>query len=380
MKNNKSPLSALQKEIKKLLEKGISEGNFPSAAVGISLGLGKEKKTLLTYSGNATLYPIKRKLKKNDFFDLASLTKPFATTVAILCLIKEKKIDIEEKLPSLLGKKIKGIKSTISTRQLLSHSSGFPAHREYFTILRDIKIKERNEFVENAILQEPLEYEPGTRTLYSDLGFMLLGRIIEIKAGYSLTHYVEEKVLKPLNLENKIFYKPLFEEKKTHKETDFVATEICSWRKKVLCGEVHDDNCYSLGGATGHSGLFGNIAGVTTYAGILLDLWKGALIHPNINKEDLVYFLTRQREISGSNRALGFDTPAAKESSSGRLLSKKSVGHLGFTGTSFWIDPEKEVVIVLLTNRVHPSRENINIKQFRPYFHDRVMEKLFPPA
>jgi CubicO group peptidase (beta-lactamase class C family) len=105
-------------------------------------------------------------------------------------------------------------------------------------------------------------------------------------------------------------------------------------------------------------------------------MWKGAVKHPNIQKEDLVVFLARQQQIAGSTWALGFDTPAQKESSSGTYLSKTSVGHLGFTGTSFWIDPEKDVAVVLLSNRVHPSRENIKIKQFRPYFHNKVMEKL----
>ena len=233
-------------------------------------------------------------------------------------------------------------------------------------------------FLKNRKLQETLEHAPGSTSLYSDLGFILLGRIIEKKAGCILAHYVEEKVLRPLNLEKKIFFNPLFEGKKSTSKTDFVATENCPWREKILCGEVHDDNCYSMGGVAGHSGLFGNIEGVTTYAGMILDMWKGVAKHPNINKEDLEGFLVRQQKIPGSSWALGFDTPAKKESSSGNHLSQKSIGHLGFTGTSFWIDPEKDTVIVLLTNRVHPSRENIKIKQFRPYFHDRVMEKLFP--
>jgi len=106
-------------------------------------------------------------------------------------------------------------------------------------------------------------------------------------------------------------------------------------------------------------------------------MWKGEAEHPNIKSEDLEYFLTRQQIIEGSTWALGFDTPTEKESSSGKYLSPKSVGHLGFTGTSFWIDPEKKTAIVLLTNRVHPSRENNKIKKFRPYFHDRVLKKLF---
>ncbi len=377
MKNEKPPLLALQKDIRKLLEKGVAEGVFPSAAAGIIYGYGKEKKQCICHCGNATLQPEKRRLKKNNFFDLASLTKPLATTLAILCLINEKKIDIDEKLPSLFEKNIKGEKRKISIRNLLSHSSGLPAHREYFKILKEIQTDKKKDYIENLILHEPLIYDPGTTSIYSDLGFILLGIIIEKRAGVTLNHYVEEKVLKPLNLENKIFYNPLILTNKSFSKIDFVATEYCPWRKKTLCGEVHDDNCYTMGGVSGHSGLFGNITGVAEYTGKILEMWKGELKHPNINKEDLIHFLVRQ-EIPGSSWALGFDTPAAKESSCGRYLSKNSVGHLGFTGTSFWIDPEKETVIVLLTNRVHPSRENARIKQFRPYFHDRVIEKIFP--
>ena len=378
MKYGPPPSIILQKHIKKLLEKGVSEGVFPAAAAGVSCGIGKEKKKVIALCGHAALYPEKRKLKKNDFFDLASLTKPLATTLAILCLIKDKKIDLDERLPSLLEKKIEGDKSTISIKNLLSHSSGFPAHREYFKILKDMEPTGKKEFVENLILQEPLEHEPGTRELYSDLGFILLGRIIEKKGGCGLASYVEDKVLRPLGLDRKIFYSPQGERKYRHRPIDFAATENCPWRKKILCGEVHDDNCYTMGGVAGHSGLFGNIEAVTAYAGMILAMWKGVVEHPNIKQEDLVRFLARQEKIPGGNWALGFDTPAIKESSSGSHLSQKSVGHLGFTGTSFWIDPEKDVVIVLLSNRVHPSRENSKIKGYRPYFHDRVMEILFP--
>lgn len=378
MKTDKTPLSITKKDIKKLLERGVNDGVFPAAAAGIIWGSGKERKQVISHCGNATVYPEKRRLKRNDFFDLASLTKPLATTMAILCLLNDKKIGIEEKLPSLLEKQIKGEKSQIKISALLSHSSGLPAHREYFNILKTSKAKEKNKLVENLILKEPLDYDPGKSTQYSDLGFMLLGRIVEKKADCSLADYVEAKVLGPLGLTKKIFYNPLRHGNKGFLETDFAATENCPWRKKILCGQVHDDNCYSMGGVAGHSGLFGNIEGVTTFAGIILDMWKGAITHPNIKKEDLMLFLVRQQKKPGSSWALGFDTPAAKESSSGAYLSQKSVGHLGFTGTSFWIDPEKEIVIVLLTNRVHPSRENSKIKLFRPYFHDRVIEKLFP--
>ena len=377
MKSEKTPLTGVQSEIKKLLQEGFMAGVFPAAAAGISFGCGSQKKQVVCFYGNATLYPKKRALQKNNFFDLASLTKPFATSMAVLCLIKEKKIDIEEPLASLFERKIPGEKKRITVKNLLSHTSGLPANREYYHILNNITPKDKNEFIEDIIIREKMEYSPGTKKLYSDLGFILLGRIIEKKAGYTMADYVAEKVLKPLNLKENIFYNPLNKVNKRLKKNDFVATERCPWRKKILCGEVHDDNCYAMGGVAGHSGLFGNIEGVTALTGKILEMWQGETEHPNIKREDLEYFLTRQQIIEGSTWALGFDTPNEKESSSGKYLSPKSVGHLGFTGTSFWIDPEKKTAIVLLTNRVHPSRENNKIKKFRPYFHDRIMEKLF---
>jgi len=378
MNSGKIPEITFKKYIKKLLEKGVFEGVFPCAASGILYGLEKERKKIITYCGNAVLFPEKRKVKKKDYFDLASLTKPFATTMAILCLVKMKKIGLDEKLSSLVEKKIKDERKEITIRQLLSHSAGFPAHREYFNILRYLPRKKKSDHLETLLLNEKLEYKPGTRSVYSDLGFMLLGKIIEKKAECSLADFVEKKVLKPINLEKKIFYTRIIAENKNHKQADFVATENCKWRKKTLCGEVHDDNCYAMGGIAGHSGLFGNIEGVTALAGLILDMWKGRAIHPNIENNDLKTFLRRQSYIPGSTWALGFDTPAENGSSSGKHLSARSVGHLGFTGTSFWIDPVKEIVVVLLTNRVHPNRENMKIRQFRPLFHDRVLEKIIP--
>ena len=377
MISKKNTGRTVEKDIKKLLEEGVFKEVFPCAATGILSGTGKEKMKIITYCGNASQYPEKRKLKKNTCFDLASLTKPLATTMAILCLMKMKIIDVDEKLPSLLGKKIKGEKRKITIKQLLAHCSGFPAHRDYYRILKEIPVNKRGDFVENLLLREELEYPPETKAVYSDLGFMLLGRIIEKKSGYSLEKFVKEKVLQPLNLEKKIFFNPLFDSNHSYRNKEFVATENCSWRKKVLYGEVHDDNCYAMGGVAGHSGLFGDIESVTNYAGLIFDIWKGVANHPNIESRDLINFLIRQQKIPGSTRTLGFDTTIKSGSSSGIHFSEKSVGHLGFSGTSFWMDPEKDVIVVLLSNRVHPSRENIKIKLFRPYFHDMVMERIF---
>ena len=256
MKSVKSPLISVQNEIKNLLKKGISEGVFPAAAAGIFQGLGKEKKVFTSFYGNAAIYPEKRVLKKNNFFDLASLTKPLATTMAILCLMKEKKIDIDETLPSLLEIKIKGKKRKIKAKHLLNHSSGLPAHREYFKMLKDIPQKEKSKVVENLILQERQEYIPGTASIYSDLGFMLLGSIIEKKSGCGLEYYVAEKVLKPLNLEKKIFYKPLFQEKSRFDKKILLPQKTAPGEKKyylakymmiivIPWGELQDTAVYS---------------------------------------------------------------------------------------------------------------------------------------
>ena len=373
MKSNKLPEVTLKKDINKILIKGVEEGVFPCAASGIFYRQNGERKEIINFVGNAALFPVKRELKKNDFFDLASLTKPLATTLAVLCLVKMKKISLDEKISSIFNKKVKEEKKGINIRQLLSHSAGFPAHRDYFTLLRDVPDKEKSDKILTLLLNEKIEYEPGSQSVYSDLGFMLLGKIIEKRGGCSLAEFVEKKVLKPIHLQNKIFYNPLHSE---NKKKGFVATEKCTWRNKVLTGEVHDDNCYAMGGIAGHSGLFGNIEGVTDYTCFILDMWKNRVNHPNIANKDLKKFLTRQ-PIPGSCWALGFDTPAVKESSSGKHFTSASVGHLGFTGTSFWIDPIKEIVVVLLTNRVHPDRANIQIRKFRPLFHDYVMEKIF---
>jgi CubicO group peptidase (beta-lactamase class C family) len=212
---------------------------------------------------------------------------------------------------------------------------------------------------------------------------MLLGRIIEIKSGCDLDQFVKEKVMKPIGLENRIIFRPLYGKQKSKKEPQperkFVATENCTWRGKVLCGEVHDDNSYVMGGISGHSGIFGDIESVLELTVSVLDLLKGRTTHPNINKKDLQGFLKKQNQTIKTTWALGFDTPSQQESSGGGFLSKSSVGHLGFTGTSFWIDPERDLVIVLLSNRVHPNRNNNKIRKFRPFFHDSVIKKIITP-
>ncbi len=353
--------------IKNIIEKAINEDIFPGAAIGIYLR--KQKKSFSAVYGHRSLFPSPEKLEKKTIFDLASLTKPLATTLALLCLLQEKKIALTETLPSLLERDVPEDKKEITLFHLLNHCSGLADYRPFYRELVHVDQINRKRVLLESILQQDLAYPVASRALYSDLGFILLGEIIEIKSGRYLSEYVREKVMTPIGLAEKIIFNPLQKSKK-----NFAATEDCLWRKKVLSGEVHDDNCWTMGGVCGHAGLFADMESVLFLTSFLLDVWLDGVCHPNFSTTVVKNFFKRQNVVPESSWALGFDTPSEKGSSAGKYISRHSVGHLGFTGTSFWIDPERELVIVLLTNRVHPSRENTRIRQFRPLFHDTVIE------
>ncbi|MBU0483755.1 MAG: serine hydrolase [Proteobacteria bacterium] len=364
----------IKNDIYKVLEKGIKNKVFAGAVAAVGIGNGEKSIKIESMCGNSSIYPQQEEIGKDYYFDLASLTKPLATTLAVLCLIKIKKLDLDEKLPDLLERKIEGKKKEIKLRNLLSHSSGLPAYREYFNYIAHENYDDFNIKLLNKIIDEPLNNVTGKKAEYSDLGFMLLGMIIEKKSGVKFDEFVKNNIFMPLKLEDKLFFNRLPFVIKGDKK--FVATEKCMWRKKVLVGEVSDENAYAMGGVSGHAGLFGNIEGVLSLTLNILDQWKGRKKHSNYKSSDLKKFLNRQKEIEENTWALGFDTPSLKKSSGGDYLSPLSVGHLGFTGTSFWIDPTRDLVMILLTNRIHPNRNNEKIKEFRPYFHNTIMESL----
>jgi CubicO group peptidase (beta-lactamase class C family) len=371
LKDDGSFAAYLYKNLDPLIKDTISRKFFPGAAVGVSVNCGAQKKSFSAVWGNSSLFPWQKKVRKETLFDLASLTKPFATTLALLCLVQEKKIHLDETLPSLLEMDIPPDKKNITLRHLLNHCSGFADHHPFFKQIIHVDEQKRKNTLLDLILTDNLCWPVGSKTLYSDLGFILLGMIVEIQSGLPLDIFVMEKVMAPLGLADSIVFNPLQKNKK-----DFAATENCPWRKKVLVGEVHDDNTYAVGGVSGQAGLFGAIDSVLFLSSFLLDVWQDKAAHPHFSGALLKEFLKRQDMVKESTWALGFDTPSPTGSSAGRYISRDSVGHLGFTGTSFWIDPERQLVMVLLTNRVHPSRENNLIRQFRPLFHDRVIESL----
>jgi CubicO group peptidase (beta-lactamase class C family) len=371
LKEEGSFSAACYKNLDPLLRNAVSRHVFPGAAVGIAVHCGLRRRSFFACWGNAALVPQPRQLANTTLFDLASLTKPLATVLALLCLIQEKKITLDEPLASLLQREVPADKKNITLRHLLNHCSGFTAHRPFYLQLVPHVPQERKNILLDLIIADELAYPVGGRSLYSDLGFMVLGQVVEIQAGVPLDLYVREKVMAPLGLADTLVFNPAEKKKK-----DFAATELCPWRHKVLDGEVHDDNTWAVGGVSGQAGLFGDIDGVLSLVSFLLAAWQGKAEHPNFSRALLQEFLRRQEMVADSSWALGFDTPSPVGSSAGRYISPASVGHLGFTGTSFWIDPGRELVMVLLTNRVHPSRANNLIREFRPLFHERVMEML----
>ncbi|MFP3982201.1 MAG: serine hydrolase domain-containing protein [Desulfurivibrionaceae bacterium] len=358
------------------LVKGISESVFPGACAAVSFPFQGGKKRIISCSGKKSLFYSREEVKEDTVFDLASLTKPLATSLAVLCLLKENLIRMDDRLSLLLEEEVKVDKKDITLFHLLNHCSGLPAYKPFYKGIFSGSPEERKEGIVRDILGSPLDYQPGKESVYSDPGFILLDRIVEIKAERSLDLYLAEKILKPLGMERNLFFITPGTGKRIKKE-NFAATENCPWRKRVIRGEVHDENTYFTGGVSGQAGLFGDAEAVLKLAEFILEMWKDRKTHPHIRNTDLHNFLERQDIVKDSTRALGFDTPSGEGSSAGKLLSRKSAGHLGFTGTSFWIDPESELVIVLLSNRIHPTRDNNRIREFRPFFHDGIVSRFF---
>jgi CubicO group peptidase (beta-lactamase class C family) len=224
------------------------------------------------------------------------------------------------------------------------------------------------------LIERPLAYRPGTDTIYSDLGFMMLKWVVERASGAGVKDYLESRIYGPLGLRNTLLNTgPAFDLGlgKAH----FAATEDCPWRRKVMLGQVHDENAYVLGGYSGHAGLFSNAEETRVLADLLMQHFRGER-EDFFRPKTVRAFFRRQSLTKQSTWALGWDTPSEEGSSAGRYFSTHSVGHLGFTGTSIWMDLERDVIVIFLTNRIHPTRKNEKIRAFRPRLHDRVMEAL----
>ncbi len=356
------------KAVRELMKGGTEEGIFPG---GVLLVATQDQVVFFEAFGRARLAP-ERPMTTETVFDLASLTKPLATTVSMMVLVQQEKVGLDQ----ILGRSIPDFSGTdkkgVTVRQLLCHTAGMPDYRPYYETLSKWPPSERKDEVRKLLVGEALIHEPGKGCLYSDLGFMILEWLIECASEKPLDRFVQESVYAPLRLRD-LFFVPL-EGLKDRDHHPYAATEHCPWRGKILEGAVHDDNAYTLGGVAGHAGLFGTARDIYGLLRELLNTYLGES-NTGVFHEDLVHTFFQRHSDVGS-WALGFDTPTRPDSSSGHYFSDQSVGHLGFTGTSFWMDLVKAVVVILLTNRTHPTRENEKISAFRPVLHDAVMHAI----
>ncbi|MFQ5508001.1 MAG: serine hydrolase domain-containing protein [Leptospirillia bacterium] len=349
-----------------ILRHGVDSGVFPGAV----LWVGHHERELYHVAiGDAACLPQPLFLDRDTRFDLASLTKPMAVATPFMTLFAKRKISLETPLSQYFPEfSSTPDRARVTLGHLLTHASGLPAWRPLYEGAADA-----DQVVARAAA-EPLEHAPGECAVYSDLGFILLGRVLEKVTGSPLDRLFADTVCEPFGLTDTGFNRGNRPER--YAGHSVAATADCPRRGMVL-GVVHDDNAYAMDGVAGHAGLFGTARDVGRWAEGLVAAWNGR--KAPLPQAIVRHFFSRDDSVSGSCRTLGFDTPAATPSgpsACGTHFGPATVGHLGFTGTSVWIDPEREWVVVLLTNRIHPDPENNRIRAFRPQLHETVAQAL----
>jgi CubicO group peptidase (beta-lactamase class C family) len=356
----------------RVLEDAVVNQAFPGCAFGVMAG---GEVALIDGLGRFTYDPASPTVTAETVYDVASVTKVVATTAAAMLLVQRGEIDLETPLGELLPGFIAGRASAdparrVTLKNLLAHNSGLPGYAELF---REATTPAA---LFQACLELPLEAEPGVRAEYSDPGFILLGKALEVRMHEPLDSWVGREVFGPLGMVATGFCPA-----SAHRKS-IPPTEEDTWfRHRLIQGEVQDENAWVLGGVAGNAGIFSNIADLLRFAGAIFNTNAGPnaghapdgaqlLFDQNVLKQ-----FTQRQPPEGSSCALGWDTPSVN-SSAGRHFSAHSIGHLAFSGCSLWIDLDAGVAIVLLTNRTWPDRKNQAIREVRPAFHDAVREAL----
>jgi CubicO group peptidase (beta-lactamase class C family) len=333
-----------------LLAEAHAARAFPAAVVDVgraSSSIWAEPIGRLTYDAAAPA------TRLDTWFDLASLTKVIATVPLAMRLAREGRVPLEAPVSRWLGRWTAGARHGVTVRQLLDHSSGLPAHAPLWREVRG------RDAIAGAIFDLPLAYAPGSQSVYSDLGFMLLGFVLEQAAGTPLDRAFAG--LAPLLGE--IDYRPAASLRARIAPTEHQP------ERGLVHGEVHDENAAALDGVAAHAGLFGTAAAVAAYARLVLRTLREPTA---LGSPDLLLEFVSKTGVPGSSRALGWDT-MLPTSSCGTRMSARAFGHTGFTGTSLWIDPARDLYVVLLSNRVHPTRDNEQLRLLRPRVHDAIV-------
>ncbi len=346
-----------------VLADAIAARAFPGCAFGV---FAAGQPIVIDSLGRFTYEPDSPVVEPDTVYDVASLTKVVATTALAMLLHQQSQLDLEQPLGELLpgfvvGRDRGGAARHVTLRHLLAHNSGLPGYVELFRTARTPAALFR------ACLELPIEAEPGTRAEYSDPGFILLGKALEVLKREHLASWACSEVFEPLGMSRTGFCPPPAE-----RELIPPTEEDSALRMRRIQGEVQDENAWVLKGAAGHAGLFSNVPDLLLFAAEILAASRGDGCLFDASTIEL--FSQRQNPVTGC-RALGWDTPSPT-SSAGRLFSPHSIGHLGFSGCSLWIDLDVHVAAVLLTNRTWPDRKSQLIREIRPIFHDTMRKEI----
>jgi len=334
---------------------GVASRAFPAASVDVGRAAGslwRESFGRLSYDSHSPA------CTPDTIFDLASLTKVIATASVAMRLVAADRLMLDLPVAALVPEWRVDQRSCIEVKHLLDHSSGLPAHQRLWE-----RAAGRAAFL-RELAALALERSPGAQSVYSDPGFMLLGLLLERIGNETL-----DRQLRPIALavDEPLLFRP---QPSLYERT--APTEYDPWRGRVLCGEVHDENAAAIGGVAGHAGMFGTAGAVAAFARLVLRTFNETTV---LGTPSLMRTFATRTSVPGSSRALAWDT-ALPTSSCGPHMSAAAIGHTGFTGTSLWIDPERDLYFVLLTNRVHPTRANEQLLAIRPAFHSAVLGEL----
>ena len=343
-----------------VLARALADSAFPGAFAVIGRG---DRVLAQVAVGRIDWPPTAPAPDERTLWDLASLTKVVGMTTAVMQLVEQGRVDLDAPVQRYLTEWTGPNKERVRVRDLLTHSSGLPAWRPLY------KEAATAESALALVFATPLDTLPRVRMVYSDLGAILLGQIVARVSGEPLEAYLVRHIFGPIAMHETMF-RPA-----PSLRARIAPTEWESWRQRHLRGEVHDENAFALGGIAGHAGLFSTGHDLARFARMLLG--GGSLDGVRVLREETLRRFTARQDSTLSHRALGWET-ATGSNSGGHRLSRRAFGHTGFTGTSIWIDPEQDVFIMLLTNRVNPTRENRRISEVRVALADSVMSVLVP--
>ncbi len=355
----RSTTKALKDTLQAILDRAVADSAFSGAVAVIGSHTGPKVTVTAGRQDWRSVY----KTTISTIWDLASLTKVVATTSAMMQLVESGKVDLDAPVQRYLPEWTGSNKEKVTVRHLLTHQSGLPAFKTYY------KENASPDSTLKLFVTTPLDTLPGVRMVYSDIGAILLGKIVERVSGESLDHYVTKHVFAPLGMID-TRYKPLRADRYRT-----APTENDPWRGRHLLGEVHDENAFALGQVSGHAGLFSTARDLEKLAGAYLN--GGAFGRGRLASAATIKLFTTVNDSTFSSRALGWDTPSAN-SSAGHFMERPAFGHTGFTGTSLWIAPQYDLYVILLSSRVNPTRNNSKIGPVRAAVADAAMRALQP--